>query len=264
MVHDMAWLLSPLSWLLFALALAPLAWCLRVRRPWLIVVCGLLAVIAMVAMTPLVANALGRLLERSVSAPHACDESPPSVAVVLGGGVDGTPRNRTDFAVLNLASRRRVDRAVAWWREGEGRTLVMVGGRLRHGNASGAELLAAYARMLGVPDEAVRLETHSRDTWGNARNTARLQPHLPRRIVLVTSLIHMPRAQATFAEAGFEVCPLGTDVRSLSPRLPWAMIPRTSALNNTEMAIHEWVGLAYYRWRGRRESGVAATDAPDP
>jgi hypothetical protein len=42
------------------------------------------------------------------------------------------------------------------------------------------------------------------------------------------------------------------------------MIPRTSALNNTEMAIHEWVGLVYYRWRERRKSGVAATDAPDP
>jgi hypothetical protein len=31
------------------------------------------------------------------------------------------------------------------------------------------------------------------------------------------------------------------------------MIPRTSALNNTEMAIHEWVGLVYYRWREWRE-----------
>ena len=264
MIHDMGWLLSPLSWLLLALMLAPMAWCLRVRRPWMMVMCAALAAVSMVAMTPLTANVLGGLLARSVSVPKACNETPPSEAVVLGGGVDGTPRSRNDFAVLNLASRRRVDRAVAWWREGEGRTLVMVGGPLRHGSASGAELLAAYARTLGVPDGALRQETDSRDTWGNAHNTAGLQPRLPKRIVLVTSLIHMPRAQAAFAYAGFQVCPLGTDVRSLSPRLPWAMIPRTSALNNTEMAIHEWVGLVYYRWRERRERGVAATDAPAP
>jgi uncharacterized SAM-binding protein YcdF (DUF218 family) len=250
-----AWLLSPLSWLLLALALAPLAWCLRIRRPWLIVVCGLLATIAMVGMTPLTANVLGRLLMRPVPAPRACTATPPSVAVVLGGGVAGTPRDRTDFAVLNLATRRRVDRAVAWSREGEGRTLVMVGGRLRHSNVSGAELMAAYAAMLGVPARFVRQETHSRDTWDNARNTARLQPRLPGRIVLVTSQIHMPRAQAAFSWAGFDVCPLGTDVRSLSSRLPWAMIPRTSALTNTEMALHEWVGLVYYRWRRHREDG---------
>ena len=71
---------------------------------------------------------------------------------------------------------------------------------------------------------------------------------LKRRVVLVTSLIHMPRAQEAFASAGFEVCPLGTDVRRLPSRLPWALVPRTSALANTEVALHEWVGLAYYRW----------------
>jgi uncharacterized SAM-binding protein YcdF (DUF218 family) len=248
------WLLSPLTWLLLAAALAGLAWCLRVRGPWLVLGCGVLAAMAVVGMTPLMANALGGVLGRFVSTPFGCSQSPPATAVVLGGGVDGTPRSDTDFSALNLASRRRVDRAAAWWREGEGRTLVVVGGRLRHRDVSGAELMAAYARMLGVPAASMRQETHSRDTWENARNTARLQPRLPRRIVLVTSQIHMPRAQAAFRWAGFEVCPLGTDVRSLSSRLPGAVIPRTGALTNTEMALHEWVGLAYYRWRRHRET----------
>jgi uncharacterized SAM-binding protein YcdF (DUF218 family) len=72
----------------------------------------------------------------------------------------------------------------------------------------------------------------------------------------------MPRAQAAFADAGFEVCPLGTDVRRLSSRLPWALVPRTSALANTEIALHEWVGLVYYRWRRHRE-GVMPPPAPE-
>jgi uncharacterized SAM-binding protein YcdF (DUF218 family) len=252
----MTWLLSPLAWLLLALALVPWAWRLRGRRPWLIVACAMAAVLAAIGMTPLMANALMRPLERSVSTPGACRESRPATAVVLGGGVDGRPRNGDDFTVMNLASRRRVDRAVAWWREREGRTLVMVGGTPVRGIAPMAELMAAYARMLGVPSTALRLETESHDTWGNARRTAGLRPRLPQRIVLVTSLFHMPRAQAAFADAGFEVCPLGTDVRRLSSRLPWALVPRTSALANTEIALHEWVGLVYYRWRLHREGAM--------
>ena len=71
--------------------------------------------------------------------------------------------------------------------------------------------------------------------------------------MLVTSFIHVPRAQRAFASAGFEVCPLGTDARRLPSRLPWALVPRTSALVNADVALHEWLGLAYYRWRDRDE-----------
>jgi hypothetical protein len=55
-----------------------------------------------------------------------------------------------------------------------------------------------------------------------------------------------------FAAAGFEVCPEGTDGRRLPSRLPWALVPRSSALATSDLAIHEWAGLAYYRWRAAR------------
>ena len=246
------WLLSPLAWLLLAAAVLPWAWLRRQRRRWPLIAGVSLAVVALAAMTPLVANLLGKPLQRPLAAPLACRTAPPSIAVVLGGGTDGRPRSHADFSVLNLASRRRMDRAVAWWRAREGRVLVLEGGGPRGGVAV-AELMAAYARMQDVPAAALRVESQSDDTWGNARHAARMSPSLPRRIVLVTSLIHMPRARAAFAGAGFEVCPLGTDARSLPSRVPWALVPRTSALASTELALHEWVGLAYYRWRDRRE-----------
>lgn len=247
----MTWLLSPLAWLLLAGALLSLNWFLPRRRPWLLATSGVLAVVALAAMTPLGANLLGKPLQRPVAASRACDDAPPSTAIVLGGGTDGPPRSRADFSVLNLATRRRVDRAVAWWREDEGRVLVLAGGA-PYGDIAVAELMAAYAGVLDVPETAMRVEIQSDDTWENARHAARLSPSLPRRIVLVTSLIHMPRAHGAFASAGFEVCPLGTDARRLPSRLPWALVPRTSALANAEMALHEWAGLAYYRWRARR------------
>lgn len=248
----MTWLLSPLAWLLLAGALMPLAWVHHRRRScWLVASC-VLAVVALAAMTPRVANVLGAPLQRPVAAPRTCQDAPPSTAVVLGGGIDGRPLSRADFSVLNLASRRRMDRAVAWWREREGRALLLEGGA-PYGDIAVAELMAAYAETLGVPAAAMRVGNQSDDTWENARHAARLSPRLPRRIVLVTSLIHMPRARGAFSSAGFEVCPLGTDARRLPSRLPWALVPRTSALTNTEIALHEWAGLAYYRWRDRYE-----------
>jgi len=247
----MTWLLSPLAWLLLAGALALWSWCLCPIRPWLLVACGVVSAIALAAMTPLGANALVVPLERPGPVAGSCRDAPPSTALVLGGGMDRSPRDRGDFAVLNLASRRRMDLAVAWWRQRDGRILVLVGGP-RHGGAPAlAELMAAYAQMLGVPSAALRLEVDSDDTWENARHSARLVPWLPRRIVLVTSAMHMPRAHAAFASAGFDVCPLAGDVRRLPSRLPWALVPRTVGLERTEAALHEWLGLAYYRWRAR-------------
>lgn len=241
----MHWLLSPLAWLLLAGALALWCSCVPGVRPWLLAACGMLAAIALAAMTPMVANALVVPLERPVLVPRSCRDAPPSTALVLGGGVDRSPRDRSDFAVLDLASRRRMDRAVAWWRERDGRVLVLAGRAGRSGAPALAELMAAYAQMLGMPAAVLRLETGSDDAGANAHRSARRVPRLPSRIVLVTSAMHMRRAQAAFASAGFDVCPLAGDIRRLPSRLPWALVPRTVGLETTDAALHEWVDLAY-------------------
>lgn len=247
----MYWLLSPLAWLL--LAGAVLVWSLLRRRPLATVLAVGVIALAVALMTPIVSNALTSSLEQPFGDANGCAHDPPSTAVVLGGGLDGTPRDDADFSVLNLSSRLRVDRAVAWWREGEGRTLVMQGGANYGGAPALAQLMAAYARELGVPSTAIHTETGSGDTWENAIHAAKIAPPLPRRVVLVTSLIHLERARVAYTRNGFEVCPLGTDMRRLPSRIPWALVPRTSALEHSEAALHEWAGLAYYRWRSHAE-----------
>jgi uncharacterized SAM-binding protein YcdF (DUF218 family) len=246
------WLLSPLAWLLLAAVLLALAGWQRRHRTWTLAAGIPLALVALAAMTPFGANMLLGPLERPRPMPAACSGSTP-VAVVLGGGLDGWPRHEADFRALNLSSRRRMDRAVAWWRDGRGRTLVLQGGAVHPRAVPIARLMAGYAQSQGVPMSAIRIEAESGDTLENARHAARLSPPLPERLVLVTSLAHMPRARAAFVDAGFQVCPEGTDSRRLPSRLPWALFPRTSALASAELAIHEWVGLAYYRLRPRTE-----------
>jgi uncharacterized SAM-binding protein YcdF (DUF218 family) len=246
----MDWVLSPLTWLLVAALVGVIAW--RTRMTWLGAVSVALAGTAFAAMTPLVANALLAFLEQPVAGRADCRSSPPALVVVLAGGVDRLPRTRDDFGVLNLASRRRVERGVQRWRERGDTQLVLVGGAIVPGTIAHSELMGAYARLLGMPASALRLESRSLNTRQNAENVARLAPRLPRRISLVTSALHMPRASRTFRAAGFEVCPLATDFRRVPVGFAKGLMPRTSALVKTQAAIHELAGLARDRWQDWR------------
>ena len=257
------WWLSPLSWLLVA-GTGLVAGCVwRDGRPARLLrrVCVGVAGVAVLAMTPWIANLLVGWLETPSAEPAWCRRSPPATAVVLAGAVDVAPRHGGDFGALNIESRRRVERAAAWWHERPGRSLVMAGGPQAGSAVPRAELMAAYARRLGVEQEALRVETGSTSTWENARGLAMLRPPLPRRIVVVTSAMHLPRARFAVGAAGFEVCGLAAGSVRIPFGLPGYLIPRTSALAKTEAALHELVGMAWYRWRNRRE-GIAGDAVP--
>src|SRR3546814_9041088 len=122
--------------------------------------------------------------------------------------------------MLGIASRRRRDSVVGYWRAKPGRTLVISGGPARAGLPAESQLLAAYAARLGVPAAAMRLEMRSTSTWENAQLVKRMQPAIARRVTLATSALHMARAQLAIRAAGFEVCPLQSDFRFTPNDLP--------------------------------------------
>ena len=257
------WLLSPLYWLLIALAVMALGALWRPVRRGVVMLGALLAVVSVVAMTPLVGNALTGVLESPGPRDAVCDaDGGPRVAAVLAGGVDAPVRHAEDFSGLGLSSRRRMEHAVAWWRQAPGRSLVVSGGPSSTRPASTAHLMAAYARQLGVPAEAIRVEGESLTTWQNAHFLAKLEPRLPGRVVLVTSAMHMPRARYAMNHAGFDVCEEPADSRVLPFGLPGFVIPGTSALVKTEAALHEGVGALYYRYAALRRSGRLPGEVP--
>jgi uncharacterized SAM-binding protein YcdF (DUF218 family) len=257
------WWLSPLSWLLLALAvlLVSLRWGGRLRC-WR-VCCGIVIALSIVAMTPWVANLLVRSLEGRVTPSAACRAQSPPVAVVLGGGVDRKAHAPDNYSVLTLASRRRAEAAARWWRDAPGRHLVLSGGSGWPGSPSEARLMAAYLRAMGVPHEALRLETHSRTTWENARQLAAMKPALPRQVVLVTSALHMPRADFSLRQAGFTPCPLPTDERYVAFQHAGFLVPDSGGLVKTQAALHEWVGLLAYRLYDR-DAALPAEDGRFP
>lgn len=95
---------------------------------------------------------------------------------------------------------------------------------------------------LGVPGEAMVLEDRSRNTSQNAEYSAEILAEQGiRRILLVTSAHHMPRAKRLFEAQGLKVVPVATDHEVLSRPVWRRLLPDTIALDESSRAIKEIV-----------------------
>jgi uncharacterized SAM-binding protein YcdF (DUF218 family) len=124
-------------------------------------------------------------------------------------------------------------------------TLLVSGGDANH---TGEPLSLTYARTLvklGVPAQDMVLESRSLTTWANARFARdKLQQIGAGRVWLVTSARHLRRAVFAFDHFGIDVTPVRSDyVRGL-----WSWVPTAYNFYVTDSALHEYVGMALYRW----------------
>jgi uncharacterized SAM-binding protein YcdF (DUF218 family) len=161
--------------------------------------------------------------------------------VVLGGGHYGW-LDRPGIGPEQLESSRVAAGARAW-RAGRAPRVILSGGGARVGKSE-ARTMAYAIGKLGVPASAVVLEERSRDTHDNARYTAALLgPDGTRRVLLVTSSLHMPRASLVFRQAGIDVVPV--PVPETMPRATWRerWFPSRGALWRSGRAWKEYAGL---------------------
>ena len=111
--------------------------------------------------------------------------------------------------------------------------------------------MSSLLQEWGLPASTILTEEKSVNTHQNATMSFEvLSARKIRRIILVTSAIHMPRAVATFRKAGFEVIPAPADFYTGWGEDYTHWIPDAGSLTGTELALHEWVGLWVYRHRG--------------
>ena len=94
-------------------------------------------------------------------------------------------------------------------------------------------------------------EDKSRDTWENATGSAAiLKREGVTRVYLVTHFWHMRRAFLAFRGAGLD--PVPAPVRPPAKATSFSvrqLLVQTSAWQNSYYALHEWIGLLYYRLR---------------
>ncbi len=240
------WLLLPpglvlLLWLGAALLRPP-----RLRRA--LAAAGALLLYA--GSIPVVSQALMASLEDTPPVNLAEAANAGAIVVLAGGRHPGSPEYGGDTVSARTLTRLRYG---VWLQRRTGLPLLLSGGVVGSRPAPPeAELMARIAREeLGAGE--IWTETASRSTAGNARlSSTLLSDRGVRRIVLVTEAFHMPRARRVFEATGLEVlpAPTGYSYAGEMDRGPWAWVPRAAALEQTALALHEYLGRLWYLFRG--------------
>lgn len=114
-----------------------------------------------------------------------------------------------------------------------------------------AALMARALRDFGV--EARWIEAASGTTRENAAYAgALLQDAGVRRIALVSHYWHLPRAVPAFRAQGLEVVPVpgyAPAPQATPARDPLALLPSARGLGRSSAALHEYLGMLWYRLR---------------
>ena len=162
--------------------------------------------------------------------------------VVLGSGY--TPRASVPVtAALDEDALVRIVEGLRLARRLPGVRLVVTGGAPL-GDIPVALGYAQIARDFGTADASLVALQSPRDTAAEARAVAPLLGGAP--FVLVTSAYHMPRAVRLMQRAGQHPIPAPTGQRVGA--FPWRgfhrWLPTSAGLRDTELALHEYLGLA--------------------
>lgn len=116
--------------------------------------------------------------------------------------------------------------------------------------------------IMGVPREAVLLESDSHNTYENAVACQKIvQERGIKRIILVTSAAHMPRAVGVFKRLGIEVIPAptgytvtqwntGINFHEAPATLITSLLPSADNLEITTRMLKEYFGIFTYKIRG--------------
>lgn len=208
-------------------------------------------------------GSISNSLVRSLELQHIPQgELPQADAIVILGGALRAPNfPRPSVEVMETGD--RVLYGARLYREGKAPIIIASGGRIDWlgGQASESADMETLLMTLGVPQAAILQEPDSLNTHENAVNVQKILAERGiKRVLLVTSAMHMPRSLAIFqhqkidaiaAPTNFLVT--GQDVAALNTSFGSVLLnflPDSDRLNQTTRALKEYLGIAIYRLRG--------------
>ncbi|MDO9068742.1 MAG: ElyC/SanA/YdcF family protein, partial [Deltaproteobacteria bacterium] len=169
--------------------------------------------------------------------------------VVLGAGMTSDPQVPLTSQLTEGSAIRTVE-GIRIWRQLKGSKLILSGGAVFNiqSEASG---MAGLARQLGVPDSSICLEDKSLDTDDQARLIKEMVK--ADTMVLVTSAAHMHRSVSLFRKQGMALIPAPTHylIKDGQKFKPSRLFPNSGGIIAAETLIHEYLGLAWSKLRGR-------------
>ena len=183
------------------------------------------------------------LIERRVPTVVIEELAPFDAVFVLGGGTDVTNDGQAEFG----RSGDRVALAAKLWHLHK--TTVLVSSSSVSDELGGARDLAAETaalwRGLGVPDTAIVQQPGALITKTEVEGYQHLATERGwKRMGLITSAWHLPRALATCKRIGLDVTPLPADHLGRSPGWsPMYLVPQGRGFDRVGKACWEWLGM---------------------
>ena len=252
---------TPIVWVLLLLVVSILLLRSARKQPrlkvgWYLLVAGT-SILFFLSLTP-VSNTLVYSLESQYITPSVDDAGKLDIIVILGGGIytsDGL--RKTPEA--SGATYSRLFNGVSIFKNSSAKVLVLSGAG-NWGNESEAEVMKDLAVMLGVPGDKIVIETKSQNTMEQAIELAKLfPPSENKRIGIVTSALHMPRAvqafQEKFPKENIVPFPVGYISSSAEFSLN-SFVPTADAFMTSTDTIHEEIGMIWYRfsaWKNNKD-----------
>jgi uncharacterized SAM-binding protein YcdF (DUF218 family) len=240
-----AFLLPPLNLALIALA----GFLLRKRRPR---TGSALCAAALLGLLILCTGAGARLFTKPLEQmthplASAMDAGAQAIVVLGGGRLPRAPeyggRDSPSPATLG-----RLRYAATLYRQTGLPVLVTGGNPDRAGESEAAVMARVLKEEFATPVKWI--EPDSNNTAQNALySAALLEAAGVQRILLVTDAMHMPRAVAAFGHTGLVTTPAPTGFVASGPLAASDFVPNGSALAVSHYAMHEWVGMLWYRIR---------------
>lgn len=198
-----------------------------------------------------VSNGLVYFLERRYQPPSKEVISKADIIVILNGGVfpSGGFRKKPE---ASGATYSRVFNGVEIFKQSSAKILALSGVGDQKDIEGTANVMKDFAISLGVPADKIITEPKSRNTMEHTVELAKLfPPALGLKIGIVTSAFHMPRSVRLFQKkfpsdaiiplpVGHIYSPIKYDIESL--------IPSSHTLSKSSYAIHELLGMIWYKY----------------
>jgi len=174
-----------------------------------------------------------------------------TVIVLLGGGVY---ENAPEYGGQDRLHRYAMMRTLyaAHLAKETGLDVYATGGKPLnpHQDAEG-DVMKRILLELGLSSNHVFAENLANNTWENAKLIEMmLKKKGVKTVVLVTSAWHIPRAVACFQAQDLHVIPAPTDyLTKMSAYDIRSYLPSAHAFYDSTLALHEYLGLFFYRLR---------------
>lgn len=245
----LGYFLNPLSWIIILLLLAVIFKRAHLRRNYLV----LAFILLLIFTNPFIGDEFLRTWE--VPLTTANDQGTKYAAGVLLTGDIATYDHATQ-RVIGRSGSDRLMQIIELYQQGVIEKIIVSGGsgHLIYTDRTEAVYIGIYLSRIGIPEEAVIMDTLSKNTHQNTLHVAEIlqQYNITEPVLLITSALHMKRAGACFERAGipFIAYPTAKITGDRLYNFDHLFIPSVMTLKQWDLLIHELVGYVAYKVMG--------------